>query len=142
MTYITYSGGQFGQISETQLAKLLKVSGDDLIAEVAAEINQAESLVNGYAGQKYSLPLPDSPLPGKWTLALAEYEIYKRGPGGNVPAKIRDSFEDTMKQLRDLAKGDIALPVGDDGSEPELKIGAAVKVASNTQIMNDDIYGY
>jgi len=47
-----------------------------------------------------------------------------------------------MKELRDLAAGKISLPVGDDDTVPEQKVGAAIKVASNTQIMDDSIYGY
>jgi phage gp36-like protein len=130
------------RIPQDNLGKLCKASGEELTEKVNAIIEQAESTVNGYAAAKYALPLPVSPLPKRWSLAIAEYEIYKLGPGGKVPEKIRQSYEDTMKELRDLAAGKIALPTGDDGTVPEQKIGAAVRVASNTQIMDDSIYGY
>ncbi len=140
MSYITFNDVT-DRIPLANLEKLCKVSGDELTEMVDAIIGQAESTVNGYAAAKYALPLPVSPLPGRWSLAIAEHEIYKLGPGGTVPEKIRKGFEDTMKELRDLAAGRLALPTGDDGTEPEQKVGAAIKVASNTMIMDDSIYG-
>ena len=130
------------RIPQDRLEKLCKATGTALTDKVNEVIGRAESKVDGYAAAKYSLPLPVSPLLGDWALALAEHELYKLGVGGSVQEKIRLAYEDTMKELRDLAAGKISLPVGDDDTVPELKVGAAVKVASNTQIMDDSIYGY
>jgi phage gp36-like protein len=124
------------------LERLCKVTGAELIEKVNAVIARAESTVDGYAAAKYSLPLPVSPLPERWALAIAEHELYGLSPGGSVPEKIRQAFEDTMKELRDLAAGKLSLPTGDDGTEPEQKVGAAIQVASNEQVMDDSIYGY
>ena len=141
MSYITFDD-IVDRIPLSQLESLCKATGSALETKVNEIIAQAESKVNGYAAAKYALPLPVSPLPGAWALALVEHELYKRGPAGVVPEKIRKSFEDTMKELRDLAAGNISLPAGDDGTEPEQKVGEAIKVASNTQMMDDSIYGY
>ena len=129
------------RIPQDRLEKLCKVTGTALTDKVNEIIGRAESKVDGYAAAKYSLPLPVSPLLGDWALALAEHELYKLGVGGSVQEKIRLAYEDTMKELRDLAAGKISLPVGDDDTVPEQKVGAAIKVASNTQIMDDSIYG-
>lgn len=138
--YITFDD-IVDRIPQARLEKLCKATGSELAEKVNAIIAQAESKVDGYASVKYALPLPLTPLPGSWALAIAEHELYKLGPGGSVPEKIRQAFEDTMKELRNLADGKISLPVSDDGTAPEQKVGAAIKVASNTQIMDDSIYG-
>ena len=138
--YITFDD-IIDRISQDRLEKLCKATGSALTEKVNEVIARAESKVNGYAASKYTLPLPASPLPGNWALAIAEYELYKLGPSGKVQEKIRQAYEDTIKELRDLAAGKISLPAADDGTEPEQKIGAAVKVDSNMQIMDDSIYG-
>lgn len=139
--YITFDD-IIGRIPQDRLESLCQATGSDLTAKVDEIIARAESKVNGYAAAKYALPLPVSPLPADWALALAEYEIYKLGPGGKVSEKIRQAYEDTIKELRDLAASKISLPVGDDGVVPEQKVGAAVKVDSNPQVMDGSIYGY
>ncbi|MDD5484069.1 MAG: DUF1320 domain-containing protein [Kiritimatiellae bacterium] len=130
------------RIPQDGLESLCRASGSALTAKIEEVIARAEAKVNGYAAAKYALPLPASPLPAGWALALAEYELYKLGPGGKVSEKIRQAYEDTIKELRDLAAGTISLPAGDDGTVPEQKVGAAVKVDSNTQVMDGSIYGY
>ena len=129
------------RIPQAALERLCKATGVELTEKVNAVIDRAESTVNGYAAAKYSLPLPVSPLPERWTLDLAEYELYRLGPGGKVPEKVRQAFEDTMKELRDLAAGKLSLPAAEDGTTAEQKVGAAIRVESNTKIMDDSIYG-
>ena len=140
MSYITFDDIT-DRIPLGRLEKLCKATGSELTENVNKIIAQAESTVNGYAAAKFSLPLPVSPLPERWALAIAEYELYKLGAGGAVQEKIRQAYDDTMKELRDLAAGKLSLPVGDDGTAPEQKVGAAVKVLSNPQVMDEAIYG-
>ena len=77
-----------------------------LIGEV---IGRAESMIDGYAAGRYAIPLPVSDLVREWALCLAEYELYKRGPGSAVPEKIRESYHQTCSQLKDLAAGELRI---------------------------------
>ena len=78
-----------------------------LVGEVIA---RAESMIDGYAAGRYAVPLPATDLVREWALCLAEYELYKRGPGNAVPEKIRESFQQTCAQLKDLAAGELQIP--------------------------------
>ena len=78
-----------------------------LVGEVIA---RAESMIDGYAAGRYAVPLPATDLVREWALCLAEYELYKRGPGNAVPEKIRESFQQTCSQLKDLAAGELQIP--------------------------------
>lgn len=122
------------RIPQDHLESLCNAAGSALTAKVNAVIARAEATVDGYAAAKYALPLPVSPLPGRWALAIAEHELYALGPGGAVPEKIRQAFEDAMKELRDLAAGKISLPAGDDGTEPKQRVGDAVIVQAETPV--------
>ena len=66
-------------------------------------------MVESFASVRYAVPLPADCLVAEWTLRIAEYELYKRGPGTNVPEKIRDSYKDTMERLSDLSAGRLQL---------------------------------
>lgn len=74
-------------------------------------IARAQSLVESYIVQHYTLPLvPVPPLVQEWTLCIAEYELCKRTASSRTPEKLRVSYEDTLQQLRDLSKGILLLP--------------------------------
>ncbi len=78
----------------------------NLGGEVAADaiIDYAGAIVDGYAGTLYDVPLETTALVKAWTLSLAEYELYKRGCGSQVPQKILDSRKTTLQQLELLAE--------------------------------------
>lgn len=84
-------------------------SGGDLTLLLEGVIARAESFVNNYACIRYQVPLPEDPLITEWTLRIAEYELYKRGPGGNVTEKIRESYKECITFLNDLAQGKLHL---------------------------------
>lgn len=77
-----------------------------LVQEIATH---AGGIVEGFASAYYQPPLPSQELVKEWVLTLSEYELYKRGPGAEVPQKIADARSEVMKQLDDLAKGLIKL---------------------------------
>jgi phage gp36-like protein len=79
-----------------------QASQEELLPEAVA---RAEALVDSYAAARYALPLQSSPLLSEWALRVVEYELYKRTPGDAVPQKIKDSYEDVLKQLAALSSG-------------------------------------
>lgn len=74
-------------------------------------IARAQSLVESYITEQYQEPLVSiPPLIQEWTFCIAEYELCKRSPSSRTPEKIRESYENTLNQLRDLSKGLLRLP--------------------------------
>lgn len=93
-------------------------------------IARAQSLADSYIMQSCKLPLQQiPPLVQEWTLCIAEYELYKRGPGSAPPEKIRISYEDTLDRLRELAKGDLLLP-GEEQTREKVNSSLAVSAES------------
>lgn len=70
-------------------------------------LERAEDRVDAYAQKLYHLPLPTSYIVIEWVLATAEYEMYRRGPGNNIPDKFDKSFETTTKELALMTEGKI-----------------------------------
>lgn len=74
-------------------------------ALVAGIIERAEAVVDGFASARFETPLEKTGLVAEWTFCIAEYELYKRGPGASIPEKIKDSYQNTIAQLSDLSAG-------------------------------------
>jgi phage gp36-like protein len=89
---------------------------DDLLAGGAdfERVNAgAESLVNGYIGAKYPLPLTGTPdLVRAWTLDVTRYRLWDE----HAPEEVRRRYEDAIAQLRDVAAGKMALPPDASGT--------------------------
>lgn len=100
-------------ISRMTSTKVDELCTDNGVALSAAEtnillndvINRAEGMIHGYAGRIYSVPLPPSQVVVEWVLRFAEYEMYKRGPGDDVPTKYKLSKDDAMKELLLFCEG-------------------------------------
>jgi len=101
MNYIT-STLLGNRVGSTRLSNLCSSSG--VVEEIIA---RAEGIVDGYASVRYATPLTATPIIKEWVLAIAEYELYKRGPGSQVPDKIEDTYRTTLEQLSELSKGKI-----------------------------------
>jgi len=77
-------------------------SGSAVLEEIIA---RAEGIVDGYASVRYATPLVPTPAVREWVLSIAEYELYRRGPGSAVPGKIADSYKTALEQLAALSEG-------------------------------------
>ena len=115
--YITQSDIEEA-ISHDRLRKLTDDENAKSIdfAVVNSNIESAEGIVNGYVGKQYTVPITGTiPAPVKtWALDITVYRIYNRRPP--PPENIADDYRATMKQLQDVAKGDIDLGIGDSGA--------------------------
>ena len=97
------------RVTPAKLVNLANVPEEELEALVEGILSRAEAVVESFASVRYALPLPQDEMIMEWALRIAEYELYKRGPGTNVPEKIRDSYKDTMERLSDLSAGRLQL---------------------------------
>ncbi len=100
------------RVTPVKLANLADVPEEEIEVLVERILSRAEAVVESFASVRYALPLPQDEMVAEWTLRIAEYELYKRGPGSNVPAKIKESYGDTMERLADLAAGRLQLAAG------------------------------
>ena len=101
------------RITSARLTALCAGAGNAAATLTAEVIARAEALIDSYAAGRYRTPLPACDLVREWALCLAEYELYKRGPGGTVPEKIRESYQMTLERLHDLADGKLQIAEGD-----------------------------
>lgn len=124
------------RITTARLTGFCKVTGDDKTALIASVIARAEALVDGYLAVRYTVPVPANDLTEEWALAIAEYELYKRGSGADVPEKIRKSYEDTIAQLKDASAGKLSIPSAVKPS-PASTGGASMKVRGAHSLMDE-----
>lgn len=120
------------RVGATDLSALvdeLGVSEETLLNNVIA---RAEGMVNGYAGKIYKIPIPVSPVIKELCLSITDYELHKRGMGGDVPKKYKDSYDEVRKILIDMAKGDFVPPPGEDGSIPEIRVSGGMSLDIQT----------
>ena len=102
--YLDYSTLEQRMTAE-KLNALCNVADAELTGLVTAVIERAEALVDSFAAVRYQVPLVRNELLAEWTLRIAEYELYKRGPGSTVPEKIRESYRECLERLGDLSSG-------------------------------------
>lgn len=96
---------------------------DDRVAEA---IEQADAVVNGYLGVRYSVPL-GAPVPNivtKLSTDIAIYNLYSRGTAETVRPVIKDRYDSAVRTLDKLSKGTISLDVDPLPDTLELAAGA------------------
>lgn len=122
------------RITAGRLNALCQSAGGETEILTAEIISRAEAMIDSYAGNRYRTPLPACELTEEWALCIAEYELYKRGPGGNVPAKIKDSYTGCLEHLAELAAGKLQLP----GCTPSSLSGCSVFVPGRESLFDAD----
>jgi phage gp36-like protein len=138
--YVTYTELE-QRVTLTVLQKLTKyTSGTSPTLETYCNsdiIPRAEGRIDAYANVRYSTPLPPNDMCQEWALTIAEYELYRRTVGGTVPDKIRQAYEDCLKELQRLADGKLSIS-GTTAPEAETSTLASVQVASNDPLFSAD----
>lgn len=81
------------------------LTGDAQTTFLTNVITRAESIVDGFASVIWSTPLPATGNAEEWSYCIAEYELYKRAFGSDVPPKHKMSYDETMKLLEMVSKG-------------------------------------
>lgn len=108
-------------------------AGSSTIAQAA--LDRAESMVDGFLSRLYTVPIPVSSMVQEWVMRLAEYELYKRGMGDNVPTKYRESYQETLNELK-LANQGILIPPG--ALANKVTQGSSLELTTDTPIFNED----
>ena len=116
------------RVSAEKLKRLCGSEGAEKNAVAEEIIARAEALVDAYLRGRYAEISP-CPILEEWVLAIAERELYKRGPGDKAPEKIESAYQETVRRMKDAASGLLSLPLrkssGGSGSLGGLQIRAA-----------------
>jgi phage gp36-like protein len=134
-----------GVIPELELMQMT----DDLVppvqvneAVVDQAISQATSLINGYIGGRYQLPLVTTPeLVHTFAVDISVYKIYLRRKKKTLPDGIKTAYEDAMKQLRDVQSGRLALGVDQAGTAAAVTPSNGVEFVSGGTTFNRNSLG-
>jgi phage gp36-like protein len=124
------------RITSEKLAALCKVTGTAKSSLLEGVILRAEGLIDAYAMKRYKVPLPQNTLTEEWALVIAEYELYKRGSGAEMPVKIKDSYNNVLVLLKDLSAGKLNVP---SAIEAEMaKPNTSLSLKSSRAMMSED----
>jgi len=94
--------------------ELSELTGDEPSVFDAAE-SSAASLIDGFVGSRYALPLAAVPeLVRGWAGDITRYRLWE----DRAPEEVRRRYEDAIAQLKMLASGSIALPPDALGQSP------------------------
>jgi phage gp36-like protein len=95
-------------------SELSELTGDEASVFDAAE-SSAASLIDGFIGSRYTLPLAAVPeLVRGWAGDITRYRLWE----DRAPEEVRRRYEDALAQLKLLAAGSIALPPDALGQSP------------------------
>ena len=105
---------------------------------VERQLINTDAVIDGYIAGKYRLPLAEVP-PIVRDLA-EQIAIYKLHPF-DPPAKIKDDYEASMRQLRDIASGTVRLPIA--GVEPSGRNDGGVRTSDRERpFSNENLHGF
>jgi len=110
------------RIGSTRFSTLCGVEESEINSLATGIIARAEAMIDSHACILYAVPLPASELVEEWAFSIAEYELYKRSSSSEVPQKIKNSYDETLRLLAKLADGSIKIP-------------GAVSVSSNGDVL-------
>lgn len=131
--YLDYSTLEQRMTAE-KLNALCNVADAELTGLVTAVIERAEALVDSFAAVRYQVPLVRNELLAEWTLRIAEYELYKRGPGSTVPEKIRESYRECLERLGDLSSGKLQFSA--EAAQPASVRGQSIDVPARETLFD------
>lgn len=104
---------------------------------LVAELVNAQAVVDGYVGARYTVPLSEAPLlVRKWVGDLARAALY---PGG-APEGVADQAKAAIKMLERVQSG--AMPLQLAVSAPEAPSDNPVLIAPGNRIYPDGLAGY
>lgn len=127
-------------------AELVKLTdrGDPPAGQIDAEvlaraIADAEAEINGYLASRYTLPLATVPaVLGRITCDLARYYLYDDWT--NEP--VRSRYEDSVRLLKGISEGKVALGIDPEAQDPVTPAGAASTTAAIRVFTRDTMRGF
>ena len=135
----SFQGDDMAYVTTTELSdRMTATKYTDLCAGSAtiaqAALDRAESMVDGFLTRLYETPIATSAMVQEWVMRLAEYELYKRGMGDNVPSKYRESYQETINELK-LANQGILIPPGALAKKADQ--GGSIEFSSDTALFDE-----
>lgn len=125
--------------------ELVELIGDgtDIDPDKASKyIASAQSVVDGYVGRRYAVPLAGD-IPGiikRATANIALWDIYARWR--HTDEARRQAYEDAMSLLRDIASGKVNL-YPENGAEPAGSGRQTISVNGNKKVFGrDNLIGF
>jgi len=112
-------------------------------AQATADLNDAQSQVDSYAGVRYAIPVTDPGSQGilrSLTLSLAEEFAWSRGDRGSLPENVQKRIETARQQLKDLSSGAMAL--GSAAEKGSSAGGASEVIMSEPVCKRDQLRGW
>lgn len=102
-------------------------------ARVAKAIADADAEIDGYAGERYSLPFSPAPLiVRKLSVDISIYNLYARRQG--APDERRQRYDNSVKLLKEIAAGRVTL-----GATPPAEANSdAPDITSQTRVFSRD----
>lgn len=115
---------------------------DDTIPPVAVNqtvvdqaIAAADTLINGYIGDRYSIPFTGVPeLLKTIALDVAVYRIYLRRKKGEPPEAVKAAYDNALKLLRDVQSGKLSLGATSTGATVPQSSGSAPAITSSPRL--------
>ncbi len=132
-------------IEQAGLEEILQIADrdDDGVADtdvIAAALTHADNTINGYLAVRYAIPLSVVPdLVRTWAVAIARYRLHRDGPPDHV---VRDANA-AIAALKDVARGQIDLPIGaDDGALVSSPSGGIAVTGPEPVFSQDKLEGW
>lgn len=109
-------------------ADLIQLTDDERTGDVDTDvvtraIADADEEIDGYIGSRLAVPL--DPVPGiirKMSVDIAIYNLYSRRRA-EIPEARRDRYNDAIRFIRSVAKGEISMGANDPGGNPPTASG-------------------
>jgi phage gp36-like protein len=114
------------QISQDELVELTDDSGVGVVdtSAVTRAIADADAEIDSYCGSRYTPPFDPVPVMiRKLSVDIAAYNLFSRRSALKIPNERQKRYENSIRFLRDVAKGLISLgadaPSEPDDSQPQ-----------------------
>lgn len=102
-------------------------------------IAAADTLINGYIGERYSIPFTGVPeLLKTIALDVAAYRLYLRRKKGEPPEAIKAAYDNSLRLLRDVQAGKLSLGITAAGESIPQSSGSAPSITSSKRLCSRD----
>lgn len=135
MTYATLDD-LIARAGETEILQVAD-RDDDGVADadvVTAATSAADERINAWLSGRYALPLASvPPIVKSWAVSIARYILHRDGP----PEHVVKDYDDTLKELRAAASGQLTLP-GADGVAVPSPSGGGISGSCNEPVFTKE----
>jgi len=139
MTYATLDH-LIDRAGEDEILQVADRDRDDIADAdvIAAALGDADDIIDGYVGTKYTLPLAYTPgVVRAWAVSIARYILHRDG----APEYVENDYKTAVAALKDLSRGLVTLPP-DVGGETAASTGGVVSSSPDEVFTADKLRGW